>query len=64
MELFNIIEDIGESKNLIGEQPEKAKELAKILSDYLRKVEAQIPSRKNTGEQIAYPDEVLNLQKT
>jgi arylsulfatase A-like enzyme len=64
MELFNIKEDIGERNNLILEKPEKARELAKILSDYLRKVEAQIPSRKDTGEQIAYPDEVLNSQKT
>lgn len=60
MELFNIKEDIGETKNLINEQPAKAWELAKILSDYLRKVKAQIPARKDTGEQIPYPDEVLN----
>ena len=60
MELFNIKEDIGETKNLVKEQPAKARELAKILSDYLRKVEAQIPSHKDTGEQIAFPDEVLN----
>ncbi|RTE55394.1 DUF4976 domain-containing protein [Arenibacter aquaticus] len=60
MELFNIKEDIGETKNLMNEQPAKAWELAKILSDYLRKVEAQIPARKDTGEQIPYPDEVLN----
>ncbi|MCK0132984.1 sulfatase [Arenibacter sp. S6351L] len=60
MELFNIKEDIGETKNLVKEQPAKARELAKILSNYLRKVEAQIPSQKDTGEQIAFPDEVLN----
>ena len=60
MELFNLKEDIGETKNLIKEQPAKAEELAKILSDYLRQVEAQIPARKDTGEQIAYPDEVEN----
>ncbi len=64
MELFNIKEDIGETRNLVKEQPEKARELAKILSDYLRKVEAQIPSRKDTGEQIAYPDGILNTFKS
>ncbi|MCK0190915.1 sulfatase [Arenibacter sp. F20364] len=63
MELFNLKEDIGETQNLVKEQPEKARELAKTLANYLRKVEAQIPSRKDTGEQIAYPDEVLNSQK-
>jgi len=60
MELFNIKDDIGETKNLVNEQPVKTLELAKILSDYLRKVEAQIPSQKVTGDQVAYPDEVLN----
>ncbi|GGW28207.1 sulfatase [Arenibacter certesii] len=61
MELFNLKDDIGETKNLVEEEPEKAKELAKILSDYLREVEAQIPAKKESGEQIPYPDEVLNL---
>ncbi|MCK0144395.1 sulfatase [Arenibacter sp. F26102] len=64
IELFNIKEDIGETRNLVKEQPEKARELAKILSDYLRKVNAQIPSRKDTGEQIAYPDEIINTYKS
>lgn len=59
MELFHLKDDIGETKNLVGEEPDKAEELAGILSDYLRKVEAQIPSRKDTGEQVPYPDEVI-----
>lgn len=59
MELFNLKDDIGESKNLIKEQPGKAKELAKIVSDYLREVRAQIPSYKTTGEKVPYPDEIL-----
>lgn len=59
MELFNLKEDIGETKNLVAAQPEKTKELAKILSDHLREVEAQMPSQKDTGMQIPYPDEVL-----
>jgi len=59
MELFDLNEDIGETKNLVEEQPEKAKELAKILSDYLRSVEAQMPSHKATGKQVPYPDDIL-----
>lgn len=56
MELFNLNEDIGETKNLMEEQPETAKELAQILSNYLRSVEAQMPSNKETGEIIPFPD--------
>ncbi|MEO9892263.1 sulfatase [Aurantibacter sp.] len=63
LELFDLNEDIGESTNLILEQPEKTKELAKILSDYLREVEAQMPLKKDTGLMIPYPDEVLDSIK-
>jgi len=59
MELFNLKEDIGETKNLLEERPDKAKELAKIVSDYLREVGAQIPSYKISGEKVPYPDEIL-----
>lgn len=59
MELFDLNEDIGETKNLVEEQPEKVKELATVLSDYLRSVEAQMPSKKDTGEVVPFPDEVL-----
>jgi hypothetical protein len=50
MELYNIKEDIGETTNLIEENPEKSKELAKVLSDYLKDVDAQMPIDKNTGK--------------
>lgn len=57
MELYNIASDIGESTNLIDEHPEKAKQLAKTLSDYLKKVDAQMPIDKATGEKVEYPIE-------
>jgi len=60
MELFNITDDIGEHKNLVADNPEKVKKLAKVLSDYLRSVDAQMPSNKETGEQIPWPDDFLN----
>lgn len=59
MELYNIKEDIGETTNLIENNPEKAKELAKVLSDYLKDVDAQMPIDKNTGEKVEYPMEIL-----
>lgn len=59
LELYNVTEDIGEMNNLAKENPEKTKELAKVLTDYMKGVDAQIPSDKKTGERIPYPAEVL-----
>lgn len=56
-ELFNITDDIGEIKNLASTEPAKVKELAGVLSDYLKKVDAQLPAHKETGEAVAYPDQ-------
>ena len=55
MELYNLKEDIGETKNLFEENPEKSRELARTLSDYLEKVEAQMPVERTTGERIEFP---------
>ncbi len=57
-ELFNISEDIGELNNRAEASPERVKELAKKLGDYLRSVDAQRPSLKETGELVPFPDEV------
>lgn len=54
--LFNIKEDIGETHNLVTENPRKAKELEKTLSKYLKKCNAQRPSLRSNGELIPYPD--------
>lgn len=59
MELFNIGEDIGEQRNIAEKNPKKVKELAKVPSDYLREVDAQMPTFKSTGKKVPYPDEVL-----
>lgn len=54
-ELFNIKNDIGETQNMVEAQPEKAKELADILTTFLKEVDAQLPSHKSSGEKVAYP---------
>ncbi|MCD6544290.1 MAG: sulfatase [Flavobacteriaceae bacterium] len=59
-ELFNIKDDIGEQNNLESSNPQKAKELATVLSDYLKKVNAQMPKHKKTGIKVAYPINALN----
>lgn len=57
-ELFNINEDIGETQNRKDEHPELVKELAHKLGNYLRSVEAQRPSYKESGEWVPWPDDL------
>ncbi len=62
MELYNLAADIGETTNLLEEHPEKAKELSKTLSDYLKDVDAQMPIDKATGEKVEYPIEIFSTK--
>ncbi|HZJ19886.1 MAG TPA: sulfatase [Pricia sp.] len=59
MELYNLAADIAETNNLFEENPEKAKELAEVLSKHLKEVDAQMPIDKATGEKVEYPIEIL-----
>lgn len=58
-ELYNIREDIGEKNNLAELQPEKARHLSRVLTDYLKSVNAQMPLYKESGRQVPWPAEVL-----
>lgn len=55
--LYNVKKDISEQNDLSQTMPDKVKELAAELSDYLRERDAQRPSLKATGEVIPFPDE-------
>ncbi len=55
IEVFNIKEDIGETENQATKRPKKTKELAKILSDYLTEVAAQMPVYKKNGKIVPMP---------
>jgi arylsulfatase A len=46
LELFNLKEDIGETKNLLKEQPNKAQELTQLLKKWQLSVDANMPIRK------------------
>ena len=59
MELYNIKLDIGESKNLISEEQDKAREMASVLTNHLKQVKAQMPIDKTTGKRVEYPVELL-----
>lgn len=56
-ELFNLQEDIGELKDLAELNPKITNSLSKDLGNYLRKVNAQRPISKTSGNAIKWPDE-------
>ena len=60
-DLFNIRNDLGEQNNLAASDPGKVNELASKLGKYLRKVDAQRPSYKRSGEIAPWPDQVSDL---
>lgn len=57
-ELFNIPQDISEKNDQSAHHPEIVKRLSKELGEYLRKVNAQRPSFKNTHKPCPWPDEI------
>lgn len=57
-ELFNIVNDIGETTDLSSLNPKIVSELSRDLGEYLRSVKAQRPSLKATGKACPFPDEV------
>jgi arylsulfatase A-like enzyme len=54
-ELFNLRDDIGETKNQAGHNPATLKELRAELKQYLQRVHAQFPANKKTGKTITLP---------
>ncbi|NWJ52514.1 MAG: sulfatase [Bacteroidetes bacterium] len=58
IELFNITNDISETKNLADKEQTMVKKLSKVLGEYLRKVNAQMPMNKHTGKAVPYPDQM------
>lgn len=63
MELYNITNDIGETENMAPTEAEKTREMAQILSEYLIKVNAQMPSDKESGQIIPLPNQKINIGK-
>jgi hypothetical protein len=55
--LFNIDEDLSETRDLAQAQPAKVKELAALLTKRLRAMDAQMPVDKRTGKTIELPEE-------
>jgi len=55
LELYNLREDIGEEKNLAADRPEKLRELAQVLTDFLEEAGALLPTDKQIGKRVEYP---------
>ena len=58
LELYNVRVEMDESNNLAGEEVRIKEELASLLSDYLREVNAGMPVLTKSNKPVPYPDEV------
>ena len=57
-ELYDLTKDIGETEDLSAQYTQKVKQLSTILSDSLRKWKSPMPSFRNSGKQVPWPDEL------
>lgn len=60
LELYDLQADIGEKNDLSAMQPGILKEMADLMGAELRKRGARMPTYKNTGKQIPWPDELYS----
>ncbi|MBE9510042.1 MAG: sulfatase-like hydrolase/transferase [Bacteroidetes bacterium] len=63
VELYNLKNDIGEKKNLLEQNREKADELCRELREYLISVKAQTPVDRETLKPVPYPSVLENGKK-
>ncbi len=59
-ELFNLADDIGETRSLATREPARVRALAALLTTYLKSVDAQMPTDKRTGRQVEWPAEAAD----
>jgi len=58
LELYNLENDLGEHIDLASKEKKVTKKLAGALGEQLRKWEALMPTYKNTGKAVVWPDEI------
>ena len=61
IELYNLIEDVSESKNLSEENKEKTNELFEELNKWRKLNNAPIPNKINSDYDPIFVDSLLNL---
>lgn len=57
LELYNLLDDIGETHDLSSKNKVKAKELSDLLTKRLKDWDAQLPASQLTGKKVPYPNE-------
>ena len=62
-ELFNLAEDLGETKNLAAQNPERTAALAKVLTSELKRHNGQMSIVKATGKPVPMPSEAVMGQR-
>jgi arylsulfatase A-like enzyme len=60
IDLYNLKDDLGESKNIATQHPEKVTKLTKLLSDHLRASHADMATSRDSGDPVPWPDQVKN----
>ena len=63
LELYDLLKDIHEAHDVSAQFPAKTKELAKLLTQQLKKRGAQLPFYKDTKKAVPYPVEVVAKQR-
>lgn len=58
-ELYNLKNDISETKDLSSSNPEQLSFLVKVLSKHLRETGARFPIDKKTNKEVPFPDEAI-----
>lgn len=59
-ELFDVIDDPGETKNLLGEKPKKVAELQAALRRFTRDAEARRPANWESARKVSLDDEEIS----
>lgn len=58
LELYNLDDDLGETRNLAARKTKTSKRLAAELGKYLRDREALMPAYRATGQAVPWPDKL------
>jgi hypothetical protein len=60
LELYDLSKDIGEEHDLATVQPAKLREMTSLMTNTLKKRNASMPTFKQTGQQIPWPNAASN----
>ncbi len=59
LSLYHLATDMGEVNDIAGKHPDKVRELTRLLTDKLKGWNSPMPSFKEGGQQVPWPDEVV-----